>query len=92
MKLETLAQFVVRLADLAEAEGRAVRASAFRLLTAAAIFLVAAAAGTSGAALILLAVFWLVRPAGPVPAALVTGVFALAVGGGLLWIARQMDQ
>lgn len=90
--METLARFVVNLAELLEAEGRAVRASVFQILTAAAIVLVAAAVGISGIGLLFLAVYLGVRPAGDAWASTVTGSLALMVGGGLLWVARRMDR
>ena len=90
--MDALARFVVHLADLVEAEGRAVRASTFRILTAAVIFTIAAAVGTAGAALVLLSVYVLLTPVSTALAAVVTGVIALGAGSALLWIARRMDR
>jgi hypothetical protein len=90
--MELLARFVVQLADLVEAEGRAVRASTFRILTAVVIFMIAAAMSTAGAALVLLSVYLLLMPVSTVLAAVITGMLALSAGGALLWIARRMDR
>lgn len=89
--METLARFVVRIADLAEAEGREVRATVFRMLTAAAVFLVAAGVGICGSALLLLSVYWVFEPAGRALAAFASGTVALALGGALVWIGQRME-
>jgi hypothetical protein len=90
--VEALARFVVHLAELLEAEGRAVRASVLGVLTAAAMLLLAAAVGMGGVALIFVGLYCAVRPVGAAWASVITGLTALMVGGGLLWIARRMDR
>ncbi|HEY3244387.1 MAG TPA: hypothetical protein VGM03_13660 [Phycisphaerae bacterium] len=88
--MESLATFVVHVADLVEAEGRAMHAATLRLLTAAAVLLIAASAGIGGATLVLLAVYRTLEPMSATLAAALTGLLALAIGGLLAWLARRV--
>ena len=99
--LKAYTDFIVRLADLVEAEGRSlrgtVRAEARSLRMGAAKMglgfgLVAAAAPLAilGLGLLLLAVYlWLAPEIGDAGAVLIPGGLPLAIAGGLIWASRK---
>jgi len=93
----------VRISDLLEAEGRmlrdvlhgegqALRKHAAKLSMAAAILLVAAPLAIAGLLLLLLALFLGLRDSSisHAGAAAITGVAALAVTGGLVWLFKSL--
>lgn len=88
--METIARFVVHVADLVEAEGRVLHAVMFKLLTAAAILLISAAAGIAGVALLLFAVYRALEPVSSALAGVLSGLFALGMGGLTAWLARTI--
>jgi hypothetical protein len=99
--LKAYTEFIIRLADLVEAEGRSLRGTIrteARSLRMGAVKvglfvgLIAAAAPLclTGVGLVLLAAYlWMAPELGPPGAALITGLLTLAVAGGLLWGSRR---
>ncbi len=89
--MQTVTQLIVRVADLAEAEGRALRTSALRLALGVGLIAVAAGALMAGVGLLLGAVYIAIADrAGTASGAAVTGALALAAGGLLAWTGRRM--
>lgn len=88
--MRSISEMIVRLADLAEAEGRLLRAMTVRVATAIGIIIVAVGAFTAGVTLLLVAVYiasagwW-----GAAGGAAFTGLLALGTGGLLAWVARR---
>src|SRR5262249_50528120 len=102
LTLKAIADLVVRVADLAEAEGRALR-SALRLgavhvrrrLTVVGMGLcslaLAVVLGLTGIGLIVLGAFrWLERGMGQPGAAAIVGLAALCIAGGFLWTFQKI--
>lgn len=84
-------ELIVRAADLAEAEGRALRAITVRMALGLAVMLVACGALLGGTALLLAALYIATAErAGPAAGALVTGLVALAIGGTLAWLGHRL--
>ncbi len=82
---------IVRITDLAEAEGRLLRAMTVRLAMGIAIILVAAGALAAGVTLLLAAVYIVTAGwVGAAGGAALTGVLALGIGGFLAWLGRRM--
>jgi hypothetical protein len=88
-----LAELLIALLDLAEAEGRSVRRGVVRLgmglalLTAAAVLLV------TGFVLLIWSVYLFLRFLfDPPGATLMTGIIAFVLAGGLLWGARRVSR
>lgn len=89
--METITKLIVRIADLAEAEGRVLRAMVMRSAMGIGILLVAAAVVIAGLCLLLGSVFiFTSENAGRPAAAAVTGILALAIGGGLAWLGQRI--
>jgi hypothetical protein len=89
--VQTLTELIVRVADLAEAEGRVLRVMMARLTLGVAMIVVAAGAAAAGVGLILGAVYLVTADwAGPAAGAAVAGVVALGIGGFLAWLGRRM--
>ncbi len=89
--MQSVTELIVRIADLCEAEGRALRAMSIRLALGVAIILVSAAALAAGVALLLGAVFFAIQAqTGTTVAALITGVLALGTGATLAWLGRRI--
>lgn len=88
-----LSELVVRIADLAEAEGRVLRRVAGRLGLGLSLTLVAAVLLLAGAGL-LLAALWLGLdgPLGHAGASAITGAAALVVAVGVLWFASRLSR
>ncbi len=79
--MRAIAQFIVKLADLAEAEGRLFRAGTVRIIIAAALAMGATLLGVAGLGLIVYSIFaWLQKTVlGEAGAALLCGLALLAV-------------
>lgn len=89
--METLTKLIVRVADLAEAEGRVLRAMVMRSAMGIGSLLVAAAAVVAGVTLLLCSVYICTsESAGRAAAAAVTGILALAIGGGFVWLGHRI--
>jgi hypothetical protein len=88
-----LSQFVVKVADLAEAEGRELRKIVARMGMGFALALAGSAVLVVGLVLILASV-WLGlhhgMDASPAVASMVTGVLALAVAGGAFYVVARL--
>jgi len=91
--VRALTKFVVRVADLAEAEGRSLRRNV-RTLAAQIVTLVSAMAITVGGTALLFAGVWLLaeRSWGQISACFVVGFLAAAIGGAVAWRqAQELD-
>jgi hypothetical protein len=89
--VKPVARFIVKLADLAEAEGRALRAGSVHVGFAIALAVAGAVLGIIGVAAIGWAIFAALSLAMPAPAAAaICGVVLLGCSGGLLWTVRKM--
>lgn len=89
--MKPVSRFIVKLADLAEAEGRALRAGAVHVGFAIALAVGGAVLGVIGIAAIAWAIFAaLAAGMGAPGAAAVCGVVLLAAAGVLLWTVRKM--
>ncbi len=88
-----VSQLVVRIADLAEAEGRELRKVVHRVGLSFAVMIVAAGLLLVGSAL-LVAALWqaLDAPLGRAGASAVTGVVALAMAAGALVAAHRINK
>lgn len=88
--LKLVSELVVRIADLAEAEGRTLRQMILRLLFAAAIIAGVTVLLLGGVGLLLAAGYMgLARALGPAWAALLMGLASLGIAGGVLWMNRE---
>lgn len=88
--LKVLSEFVIRVADLAEAEGRHLRTIVAAVAIGFAFVAVAAMLAVIGAGLLFYAMFEALRDSmGPAPAALVTGLATLMVAGLLGFVGRR---
>lgn len=100
--MKSLAELIVAVADLAEAEGRSFVAVArqeggklheiIRSLAVGIVVLVVAVPLLSiGACLVAIGIaLWLEGALGRPAAAIITGVFALAAGGACVWLFKRM--
>lgn len=89
--MKTLARFIVRIADLAEAEGRALREATVEVGLAVAMALGAVVVGVGGLALIVCGIFETLRTSvGRIGASLICGVFLMACAGGIVWLVLKM--
>jgi protein-S-isoprenylcysteine O-methyltransferase Ste14 len=89
--LKPISEFIVRLFDLIEAEGRAVRRSIERLGLGLSLTVVAAVLILLGCLLVLTGVWLgLGKEIGEAWASAITGVLMLALAGGVLWWAGRM--
>ena len=88
-----LAELIIALLELLEAEARALRSGSFRLGLSLALL------GTAG--ILMLVGVWLILRAlylylaiflSPPTATLITGVVTLLVSGGLVWSARRLNR
>ena len=85
--MKAISRFIVKVADLVEAEAREFRAGAVWVGIALALSLSAAVLGVAGVGLLVFAIFAALRPGmGPAGAAAVVGVLLLGGAGGLLWV------
>jgi hypothetical protein len=91
--LRALAELIIALLELLEAEARALRSGAFRLGLSLALLLTAGTLTLGGVALILRALYlYLTIFLSPPTATLITGVVSLLVAGGLVWSARRLSR
>lgn len=89
--MQWITELLVRAANLAEAEGRLLRMIVARMLTSFGITLVASGALLAGVLALLASLHLAVsQQAGTAVGALVTGLVAVFLGGGLAWAARRM--
>jgi hypothetical protein len=87
-----MAEFVIALADLFEAEARAVRFSIARLVGAIALILGAAVLALAGFALWLWSLYlFATRYLPPDAAALATGLVTFLAAGIMVWIAKRLN-
>ncbi len=88
--MKTLTELIVRVADLAEAEGRTLRAMTVRLALGIAMIIVAAGAAVAGIGLLLGAVYLVTAGwAGAAAGAATAGGLALGIGGLMAWLGRR---
>lgn len=88
-----LAELIIALMELLEAEARALRAGAFRLGLSLALLGTAGTLGLGGMGLILWAVYlYLALILNPPTATLMTGIATMLVSGGLVWSARRLSR
>ena len=81
------------VADLLEAEGRALRRSTARLGGSLVLFALAGLLAAGGLCLCLWGLYqYLAVSLGGSAAALLTGVTTVAIAGGLLWIGQRMSR
>jgi hypothetical protein len=91
--LKSFAKFITRVADLAEAEGRALRQSTVAVGLAIALALAASAISVGGLALVAWGIFESFRSvAGFIGAAFISGMFLLACAGGLIWLVIRLGK
>jgi len=91
--LRGLAELIIALLELLEAEARALRAGSFRLGLSLALLGTAGILMLVGVGLILRALYlYLAIFLSPPTATLITGVVTLLVSGGLVWSARRLSR
>ncbi|MFN0133849.1 MAG: hypothetical protein ACKVW3_15140 [Phycisphaerales bacterium] len=83
----------MKVANLAEAEGRALRAGSIRVAISAGLALAGGLLVCGGVGIVAWGVFELIRPhLGTGGAALLCGTVVLAIGAGLLWkVSRDAE-
>lgn len=88
--MKSIAQLVVACANLAEAEGRALRVNVFRVGIALGVVLLATILAAVGVAFLLAFVYTICAEGlGEVWAMLITGLLTLGLAGGLVWLASK---
>lgn len=88
--MRTPTELIVRIADLAEAEGRSLRAATARLALGIGLIAVAVGALTAGVLLLLGAVYVVIADrAGTAAGAAVAGAVAIIIGGILTWLGHR---
>jgi hypothetical protein len=91
--LRGLAELIIALLELLEAEARALRAGSFHLALSLALLVTAGTLMLVGVGLILRAFYlYLAISMSPPTATLITGVVTLLVSGGLVWCARRLSR
>jgi hypothetical protein len=91
--LKVLAELIIALLELLEAEARALRSGSFRLGLSLALLGTAGTLTLGGVGLILWALYlYLAILLNPPTATLITGVVTLLVSGGLVWSARRLSR
>jgi hypothetical protein len=91
--LRGLAELIIALLELLEAEARALRSGSFRLGLSLALLGIAGTLMVVGVGLILRALYlYLVIFLSPPTATLITGMVTLLVSGGLVWSARRLSR
>lgn len=84
---------VIALADLLEAEGRALRKAVLRTGAGFALLIIAALFALAGLGLCMWAVYlWLATSLGPSGAAALTGAMSLILAGVLAWITIRLNR
>ena len=87
-----LAELIIALLELLEAEARALRSGLFRLGLSLALLGTAGILMLAGVGLIVRALYlYLAISLSPPTATLITGVVTLLVSGGLVWSARRLS-
>lgn len=88
-----MSRFIVKLADLMEAEGRSLRSSSVKVGVAVVLALGATLLVITGAALVVLSIMLAVQPGlGWAGAAAIGGTLLLGCAGGLLWAVRHLGK
>lgn len=88
--MSALSKFIVRVADLAEAEGRVLRREVVTIGILLVTALGAAMTALGGATMLVVALFLSLSPvAGPAWAAAICGVVLLSAAGGLAWLVNR---
>jgi hypothetical protein len=88
--VKSLARLTVAAANLAEAEGRALRENVVTVAVSVGLVLGATVLGLAGLGYLLWALYRvLLEPVGEPLAALITGVVAVVIAGALLWVAKS---
>jgi hypothetical protein len=91
--LRALVDTVLAFLDVLEAEGRAAKRGAIRLTIAAGLVAIALLVALFGLCLLLRALYLsLAITMTPAVAALLAGLIALLLSGGLLWIATRVNR
>ncbi len=91
--MKAVARFITKIADLVEAEGRALRKSSVAVALAAALALAAGIVGVGGIGLVAWGLFEALRSAtGLIGAAFICGVFLLMCAGGLIWMVIRLGK
>jgi len=91
--VKALARFITRVADLAEAEGRALKKSTIAVGLAVALAMAAAVIAVGGLALVAWGLFESLRvPLGFIGASFVSGMFLLMCAGGLIWTVIKLGR
>jgi hypothetical protein len=91
--LRGLAELIIALLELLEAEARALRSGSFRLGLSLGLMATAGILGLVGIGLVLRALYlYLAILVGQPTATLITGVVTLLVSGGLVWSARRLSR
>jgi hypothetical protein len=91
--LRGLAELIIALLELLEAEARALRSGALRFGLSLALLGTAGALMLVGLGLLLRALYlYLAIPLSAPTATLITGVATLLVSGGLVWSARRLNR
>lgn len=87
-----ISELIVRVADLAEAEGRLLRKVVAKMGLSLSLTMAAAALVLVGCVM-LLSALWLAveKPLGPALASVISGVVALLLAGGMLLIVARMN-
>lgn len=91
--MKAITQFITRVADLIEAEGRALRQSTVSVGLAIALALAAGLVGVGGLALVAWGIFEGLRTAtSTIGAAFISGIFLLLCAGALVWIVIRLGK
>lgn len=91
--MRALAELIIALLELLEAEARALRSGAFRLGLSLALLVTAGTLTLGGVVIILRALYLYLTIIVSAPTAtLITGVVPLLVAGGLVWTARRLSR
>ena len=85
-----MAEFIISLADLAEAEGRSLQRGVLRTVTGLVLLFVAGLLAVVGLLLCAWAAYqYLVGAWGPIATALIVGLVMILLAGMALWIANR---
>jgi hypothetical protein len=88
--VSAISKFIVRVADLVEAEGRVLRREVVTIGILLVTALGAAMTALGGAAMLVVALFLSLSPAaGPAWAATICGAVLLCAAGGLAWLVNR---
>ncbi|HSF31118.1 MAG TPA: hypothetical protein VLK82_11705 [Candidatus Tectomicrobia bacterium] len=88
-----LAELIIALLELLEAEARALRSGSFRLAVSLGLLATAGILALGGIGLVLWALYlYLAVFLGPPAATLITGIITLLASGGLVWSGRRLSR